>query len=122
VREVYISRRRAVLAPGIFLAFCRCASGLDPSLANNQHAHTGFTVSEGHVKGVIYAMAQIPDGYLWLGKEFGPVCFDGVRPLPCSRPPANISLASTFETCWSRAMDVFGLAPLKGLPVGRMVG
>ena len=38
--------------------------------------------------GNIYAMAQTPDGYLWLGGEFGLFRFDGVRSIPW-QPPAG---------------------------------
>ena len=31
--------------------------------------------------GAIFAMAQTPDGYLWLGSEFGLYRFDGVKPV-----------------------------------------
>jgi len=38
-------------------------------------------------KGSIYSIAQTPDGYLWLGTEFGLLCFDGVRAVPWQPPP-----------------------------------
>jgi signal transduction histidine kinase/ligand-binding sensor domain-containing protein len=61
---------------------------LDPSLEISQYAHTGWTVRDGFFKGNIYAMAQTPDGYLWLGTEFGLFRFDGVRSVPW-QPPAG---------------------------------
>jgi ligand-binding sensor domain-containing protein len=64
---------------------------LNPSLEVNQYAHTAWTVREGFALGNIYAIAQTPDGYLWLGTEFGPVRFDGVRSLPW-QPPAGQKL------------------------------
>src|SRR5262249_18332599 len=39
------------------------------------------------------AIAQTPDGYLWLGTDFGLVRFDGVRAVPW-QPPRNQSLPS----------------------------
>ena len=39
-------------------------------------------------------MAQTPDGYLWLGSEFGVFRFDGVRFIPW-KPPAGQSLPSS---------------------------
>jgi hypothetical protein len=61
---------------------------LDPSLDVNQYAHTAWTVRDGFSLGNIYAMAQTPDGYLWLGTEFGLFRFDGVRNIPW-QPPAG---------------------------------
>ena len=52
---------------------------LDPSLAVSQYAHTAWTVRDGFSLGAVFAMAQTPDGYLWLGSEFGLFHFDGVR-------------------------------------------
>jgi ligand-binding sensor domain-containing protein/signal transduction histidine kinase len=63
----------------ILLACCSCASALNPSLDINQYAHTAWTVRDGFFKGVITSIAQTPDGYLWLGTEFGLLRFDGVR-------------------------------------------
>src|ERR1700677_2359089 len=77
---------RAVVALGIVLACCACAFALDPSLDINQYAHTAWKIREGFSKGAIYSIAQTPDGYLWLGTEFGLLRFDGVRNIPWDRP------------------------------------
>ena len=73
--------RRATLA-GISLCFllggCLRLFALNPSLAISQYAHTSWTVRDGFSLGNVYAMAQTPDGYLWLGSEFGLFRFDGV--------------------------------------------
>ena len=70
---------RVAIALGILLACCPCAFALAPSLDINQYAHTAWKVREGFSKGVISSIAQTPDGYLWLGTEFGLLRFDGVR-------------------------------------------
>ena len=70
---------RAGIALGILLACCPCASALNPSLEINQYAHTAWTVRDGFFKGSIISIVQTPDGYLWLGTEFGLLRFDGVR-------------------------------------------
>ena len=41
--------------------------------------------------GAIFAMAQTPDGYLWLGSEFGLFRFDGLHAVPW-QPPAGQQL------------------------------
>jgi signal transduction histidine kinase/ligand-binding sensor domain-containing protein len=77
-----------VYATLILLACCPCVSALNPSLDINQYAHTAWTTRDGFFKGAIYAIAQTPDGYLWLGTEFGLLRFDGVRTVPW-QPPAG---------------------------------
>src|SRR5215469_11283956 len=56
-----------------------CALALNPALDISQYAHASWKVNDGFPKGVTYSIAQTPDGYLWLGTEFGLVRFDGVR-------------------------------------------
>jgi signal transduction histidine kinase/ligand-binding sensor domain-containing protein len=85
--------REAVTALGILLACCPLASALNPSLDINQYAHTSWTVRDGFFKGAIRAIAQTPDGYLWLGTEFGLLRFDGVRSVPWV-PPGGERLPS----------------------------
>jgi ligand-binding sensor domain-containing protein len=70
------------LLTGLLLAVCPCAFALDPSLDVSQYAHTAWRIREGFTKGFIRAMAQTPDGYLWLGTEMGLLRFDGVRTVP----------------------------------------
>jgi len=55
----------------MLLASSVCAFALDPSLAVSQYAHTEWKIREGFTKGTIFSMAQTPEGYLWLGTEFG---------------------------------------------------
>jgi ligand-binding sensor domain-containing protein/signal transduction histidine kinase len=87
--------RRAAIALGILLACCPCAYALNPSLAVNQYAHTAWTIRDGFFKGIISSIAQTPDGYLWLGTEFGLLRFDGVRTFQW-QPPAGQRLPSSF--------------------------
>jgi signal transduction histidine kinase/ligand-binding sensor domain-containing protein len=72
-------RTKVVIALGILLACCSCASALDPSLDISQYAHRAWRIREGFSKGRVTSIAQTPDGYLWLGTEFGLLRFDGVR-------------------------------------------
>jgi PAS domain S-box-containing protein len=77
---------RALVALAILLACRSCAFALDPSLDINQYAHTAWKIRDGFSKGRITSFAQTPDGYLWLGTEFGLLRFDGVRNVPWDRP------------------------------------
>src|SRR5580704_19316862 len=83
--------RAKACATLILLACCPSASALNPSLDINQYAHTAWTVRDGFYKGAVWAIAQTPDGYIWLGTEFGLLRFDGVRAVPW-QPPGNQSL------------------------------
>jgi signal transduction histidine kinase/ligand-binding sensor domain-containing protein len=81
---------------------------LNPALDISQYGHTAWTVRDGFSLGNVYAMAQTPDGYLWLGGEFGLFRFDGVRSVRW-QPPAgqhlpdkniNSLLVSRDGTLW----------------------
>jgi signal transduction histidine kinase/ligand-binding sensor domain-containing protein len=77
----------------IVVACCVCALALDPSLDVSQYAHTAWKIRDGFSKGEIFSIAQTPDGYLWLGTEFGLLRFDGVRNVPW-QPPGGHHLPS----------------------------
>jgi ligand-binding sensor domain-containing protein len=86
------------MALGILLACCPRASALNPSLDISQYAHTSWTVRNGFTKGTISTIAQTPDGYFWLGTEFGLLRFDGVRAVPWQPPPGqHLPSASIFS-------------------------
>src|SRR5690349_25140307 len=92
------SRGRYFIAPGIVLAcilrvWCPCAFALDPALDVSQYAHTAWKIRDGFAKGEISSIAQTPDGYLWLGTEFGVLRFDGFKAVPWT-PPADQPLSS----------------------------
>ena len=83
--------RRVILAAivlGVLLGGNRTTFALNPSLDISQYGHTSWTVRDGFALGNIYAMAQTPDGYLWLASEFGLFRFDGVRRM-LWQPPAG---------------------------------
>jgi signal transduction histidine kinase/ligand-binding sensor domain-containing protein/ActR/RegA family two-component response regulator len=54
-------------------------AGLDPSKSITQYVHDVWTTESGLPQNSILAIAQTPDGYLWLGTEEGLSRFDGVR-------------------------------------------
>src|SRR5690348_15213617 len=81
-----------------------CAFALDPRLDVAQYAHTAWKIREGFAKGRILSIVQTPDGYLWLGTEFGLLRFDGVRNVPW-RPPPNQHLPSNFVMSLLAARD-----------------
>src|SRR6185312_8672436 len=84
-RRLHVSVLEPVLAC-ILLACCPSAFALNPSLDVSQYAHTSWKIRDGFTKGAINAIAQTPDGYLWLGTDFGLLRFDGVRNSPWQSP------------------------------------
>ena len=79
--------RQAVTALCTILACCSSVFALNPSFDISQYAHTAWKSGEdGFPDGMIYAIAQTPDGYLWLGTESGPMSFDGIRAVPLQLP------------------------------------
>ncbi len=114
------SRRRIIIAPGILVACmllgcCPRAFALNPSLDVTQYAHTSWKIRDGFPKGAITSMAQTPDGYLWLGTEFGLVRFDGVRSVPW-QPPVDQHLPSSFISSLLTTRDgSLWIGTLKGL-------
>lgn len=92
--------RRLVIPLGLVCAFlllacCPSAFALNPELDVSQYAHTSWKIRDGFPKGEISSIAQTPDGYLWLGTEFGLFRFDGVKHVQW-RPPANQELPSNW--------------------------
>jgi ligand-binding sensor domain-containing protein/signal transduction histidine kinase len=106
---------RAELALGILLACCPCAFALDPSLDVSQYAHTAWKVRDGFTKGNIRAIAQTPDGYLWLGTEFGLLRFDGVRAVPWQSPPNQHLPSSDIRGLLAAGDGTLWIGTSKGL-------
>jgi signal transduction histidine kinase/ligand-binding sensor domain-containing protein/CheY-like chemotaxis protein len=55
------------------------AAAIDPAKSLSQFAHDVWQIEHGLPQNTVYAIAQTPDGYLWLGTAEGLVRFDGVR-------------------------------------------
>ena len=54
------------------------AWGLDPKVAITQYGHEVWTTADGLPHNSIRAIAQTPDGYLWVATSGGLARFDGV--------------------------------------------
>jgi ligand-binding sensor domain-containing protein len=97
-----------ILALGVLLGLSRCAFALDAALDVNQYTHTAWKNREGFARGAIGSIVQTPDGYLWLGTDFGLLRFDGVRTFPWQAPQGQslpdlrirCLLASRDGTLW----------------------
>jgi PAS domain S-box-containing protein len=62
------------------------ALAAEPALDVSQYAHNAWTFRSRFLNGAVYAIAQTPDGYLWLGTQSGVARFDGVRVAPLALP------------------------------------
>src|SRR5499426_723037 len=105
----------AMIALGLTLMCAPTASALDPALEVNQYAHRAWILREGFAQGQITAIVQTPDGYLWLGTEFGLLRFDGVRSVPW-HPPGNEQLPNGWIRSLLTARDgTLWIGTLEGL-------
>ncbi len=98
------AQTKAAVCLALLLASSACVFALDPSLDVSQYAHTAWKIREGFTRGTIFSVAQTPDGYLWLGTEFGMVRFDGVQAIPW-RPPDGEQLPSNWINALLVARD-----------------
>jgi len=80
---------------GLLQLCCPEAFALDPTLDVSQYSHTAWRNRDGFAKGIVNSIAQTPDGYLWLGTEFGLLRFDGNKAVPW-QPPQGQGLASNY--------------------------
>ena len=99
----------------MLLAGRLCVFALDPTLDVSQYAHTAWKIREGFTKGTITSIAQTPDGYLWLGTEFGLLRFDGVRN-DLWQPPPDQHLPDSYVRSLLAARDgTLWIGTAKGL-------
>jgi ligand-binding sensor domain-containing protein/signal transduction histidine kinase len=134
-------RRLAAVCTAVvcaLLTWCPPAVALNAALDVNQYLHTAWKVRDGFTRGTIRAIAQTPDGYLWLGTDLGLLRFDGVRVTPW-QPPRNLRLPSDIihgllvsrdGTLWIatdlglagwKDGQLFRVDSLAGSPVGRLL-
>jgi len=92
---IAIGKSRGMVVVSLLAVLCSRAFALDPRLSISQYAHTAWTFRDGLSTGNIFSMAQTPDGYFWLGGEFGIFRFDGVRAVPW-HPPVGQELPEKF--------------------------
>lgn len=68
-----------LLGAAAFVCLANSANALDPNRAMSQYIHDQWGAEQGFPGGPVYAIAQTPDGYLWMGTEKGLVRFDGLN-------------------------------------------
>ena len=77
-RGLVASKPLGALVMLIGMVMVTPAKALDPQKLITQFTHTSWTAKDG-VPGPVRAIAQTPDGYLWLGTEAGLYRFDGLH-------------------------------------------
>jgi ligand-binding sensor domain-containing protein len=119
--RIHNLRFPGVLLPAL-LFLCPRSLALNPALDLSQYAHTAWKIRDGFPKGIINSIAQTPDGYLWLGTEFGLIRFDGNRAVPW-QPPQGQNLGSSDIRALLTARDgTLWIGTAKGLASRRRVG
>ena len=94
-------RRARHLVPavaGLLLLGARFASALDPAKAVSQYSLAAWQTEEGLPHNRVQAIAQTPDGYLWLATQEGLARFDGVRFTVFDRRSTAAMSANDVET------------------------
>jgi len=99
----------------MLLTCCPAAVALNPGLDVSQYAHMSWKVRDGFVKGTVFSIAQTPDGYLWLGTEFGLVRFDGVRRVTWQPPPGQRLPSSSIFSLLAAHDGTLWIGTAKGL-------
>jgi signal transduction histidine kinase/ligand-binding sensor domain-containing protein len=69
-----------------FTCLLQGSHALEPGKSMSQYVHSKWGKEKGFVGGIIYAISQSDDGYLWLGTDRGLVRFDGERFTLIQRP------------------------------------
>jgi PAS domain S-box-containing protein len=84
--------RRVAAYRSVTLAVMACllsaAHALDPHRKISQYVREKWSAANGLLGGAVHAIAQSPDGYLWIGTDKGLVRFDGFTFLPV--PPKSL--------------------------------
>jgi signal transduction histidine kinase/ligand-binding sensor domain-containing protein len=99
----------------MLLVCCPGAVALNPALDISQYAHMSWKVRDGFVKGTVRSIAQTPDGYLWLGTEFGLVRFDGARRVTWQPPPGQHLPSSSIFSLLAAQDGTLWIGTSKGL-------
>jgi ligand-binding sensor domain-containing protein len=104
-----------IVLVGAVLVLCPRAFALNPELDVSQYAHTAWKIREGFSKGKIRSIVQTPDGYLWLGTEFGLLRFDGVRAVLWQPPLDQHLLSSDIYSLLAARDGTLWIGTSKGL-------
>ena len=94
------ARRLVPVVTGFLLLGARFASALDPAKAVTQYSLAAWQTEDGLPHNRVQAIAQTPDGYLWLATQEGLARFDGVRFTVFDRRSTAAMTANDVETIY----------------------
>src|SRR5277367_2768811 len=83
--------RICVVLTAVACALALPIRGLDPNKTISQFTHTSWSAKDG-IPGPVQAIAQTPDGYLWLGTRAGLYRFDGLHFISWQASPGGDKL------------------------------
>src|SRR6266853_6337667 len=97
-----------LIAAVIVAYFVTSANGLSSHKAMSEYIRDQWSAEQGFPDGPVYAIAQTPDGYLWIGTDKGLVRFDGLnfslfqQAVPSSLPigPVQALIADGEGNLW----------------------
>ena len=91
------------------------AQALGRTLDASQYAHTSWSTRDGQMQSGVRAIAQTPDGYLWLGTEFGLLRFDGVRFVNWTPPGGQLLPSTNIRSLVASPDGTLWIGTLEGL-------
>lgn len=97
---MYSAFRRPVVVVALALAAWPAARALDPSRRMTQSIHRVWNQEDGLPQDTVRALAQTPDGFLWIGTDEGLARFDGYEFTAFNRRGG----ALPSNTVWSLAV------------------
>ena len=115
VPTMRLAPAKLILSLVSVLARSTPAFASDLPLELSQYSHTAWTIQGGGLKGSVRAITQTPDGYLWLGTEFGLIRFDGVRLVPWSPPPGDQLPSTNVRSLLAGRDGTLWIGTLEGL-------
>ena len=85
---------------GLVLLAPRAATALDPTKSVGQYSLADWQTKDGLPHNLVQAIAQTPDGYVWLATQEGLARFDGVRFTVFDRQSTAAMTANDVETAF----------------------
>lgn len=70
---------RSLIAFLLGILVAASAFALDPAIGISHYGHRSWRADDGLPQSAVQAIAQTPDGYLWIGTQYGVTRFDGSR-------------------------------------------
>src|SRR5215471_14139944 len=93
-RRVRMVSRWAALASALAIGLCHASSARAQGQRISEMVHTTWAGRDGAPQG-ISALAQTPDGVLWVAGLAGLFAFDGIAFEPFRPPPGSPSLSAS---------------------------